>query len=159
MKVTRKEEMYMNNNLGPKYQCTICPYIYDPEKGDPTQNIPAGTPFADLPEDWKCPMCKHPKSDFVAIEEVIDNDSTEDKETMEALDMGIALTKKDVYVCDVCGWEYDPELGLPEAGIAPGTAFEDLPEDFVCPLCGAPKSAFSPKQMDTAADGQAVTNA
>ncbi len=63
------------------------------------------------------------------------------------------------YVCDVCGWEYDPELGLPEAGIAPGTAFEDLPEDFVCPLCGAPKSAFSPKQMDTAADGQAVTNA
>jgi len=63
------------------------------------------------------------------------------------------------YVCDVCGWEYDPELGLPEAGIAPGTAFEDLPEDFVCPLCGAPKNAFSPKQMDTSADGQAVTNA
>ena len=47
------------------------------------------------------------------------------------------------YVCDVCGWEYDPEAGYPEGGIAPGTAFEDLPEDFVCPLCGVGKDQFS----------------
>ena len=46
------------------------------------------------------------------------------------------------YVCDLCGWEYDPEAGYPEAGIAPGTAWEDVPEDFVCPLCGAGKSEF-----------------
>ena len=39
------------------------------------------------------------------------------------------------YVCDVCGWVYDPEVGVPEEGIAPGTAWEDVPEDFVCPLC------------------------
>ena len=40
------------------------------------------------------------------------------------------------YVCDVCGWEYDPAVGIEEAGIAPGTAWEDLPSDFACPLCG-----------------------
>ena len=47
------------------------------------------------------------------------------------------------YVCDLCGWEYDEELGDPENGIAPGTKFEDLPDDFVCPLYGADKSSFS----------------
>ena len=48
------------------------------------------------------------------------------------------------YVCDVCGWEYDPAVGDPENGIEPGTAFEDLPEDWVCPLCGVGKVQFSP---------------
>ena len=47
------------------------------------------------------------------------------------------------YVCDVCGWVYDPEAGLPEEGIEPGTPFEDLPDDFVCPDCGAGKDDFS----------------
>ena len=46
------------------------------------------------------------------------------------------------YVCDVCGWVYDEELGYPEAGIAPGTAWEDVPADFVCPVCGLDKDAF-----------------
>ena len=48
------------------------------------------------------------------------------------------------YVCDVCGWEYDPAVGVPEAGIAPGTAFEDLPDDWCCPLCGVSKDMFEP---------------
>lgn len=47
------------------------------------------------------------------------------------------------YVCDVCGWEYDPEVGDAEHGIEPGTQFEDLPEDFVCPLCGVGKDEFT----------------
>ena len=47
------------------------------------------------------------------------------------------------YICDVCGYEYDPAKGDPNNGIAPGTAFEDIPEDWVCPECGAPKSCFS----------------
>jgi len=46
------------------------------------------------------------------------------------------------YVCQVCGYTYDPEVGVPEAGIEPGTPFEDLPEDFVCPVCGVDKSLF-----------------
>ena len=47
------------------------------------------------------------------------------------------------YVCDVCGWEYDEELGYPEGGIAPGTKWEDIPEDFQCPLCMDDKDQFS----------------
>lgn len=55
------------------------------------------------------------------------------------------LNKEDMkkYVCDVCGYVYDPEVGDPDNGIAPGTAFEDIPEDWVCPLCGVGKSDFS----------------
>lgn len=48
------------------------------------------------------------------------------------------------YVCDICGWVYDPEKGDPEDGIEPGTPFEDLPDDWVCPECGVDKSQFSP---------------
>lgn len=48
------------------------------------------------------------------------------------------------YVCDVCGWIYDPAIGDPDGIIPPGTPFAALPEDWVCPVCGAPKSEFSP---------------
>ncbi len=47
------------------------------------------------------------------------------------------------YVCDVCGWIYDPAVGDPDNGIEPGTPFEDLPDDFLCPLCGVGKDEFS----------------
>jgi len=46
------------------------------------------------------------------------------------------------YVCTVCGYVYDPEVGDPDGGIAPGTEFKDIPEDWVCPLCGVSKSDF-----------------
>lgn len=46
------------------------------------------------------------------------------------------------YICDVCEWEYDETVGDPENGIAPGTKFEDLPDDFVCPVCGVDKESF-----------------
>lgn len=46
------------------------------------------------------------------------------------------------YVCVVCGWVYDPETGDPDNGIAPGTAFEDIPDDWTCPLCGVGKDDF-----------------
>ena len=46
------------------------------------------------------------------------------------------------YVCSVCGFIYDEAKGLPDDGIAPGTLWADLPEDWVCPLCGAAKSEF-----------------
>lgn len=47
------------------------------------------------------------------------------------------------YVCDVCGYVYDPAVGDPDNGIAPGTAFEDLPDNWVCLLCGVGKDQFS----------------
>ena len=48
----------------------------------------------------------------------------------------------DKYVCGACGYEYDPAVGDPDNGIAPGTAFEDLPDDWTCPLCGVGKDMF-----------------
>ena len=47
------------------------------------------------------------------------------------------------YICNGCNWVYDEELGDPDNGIAPGTKFEDLPEDFECPLCYVGKEEFS----------------
>lgn len=46
------------------------------------------------------------------------------------------------YECTICGYVYDESMGIPEVGIAPGTKWEDLPDDWECPLCGAPKSDF-----------------
>jgi rubredoxin len=51
----------------------------------------------------------------------------------------------DKYVCTVCGYIYDPALGDPENGVAPGTAFKNLPDDWVCPVCGAEKDQFEPE--------------
>ena len=46
------------------------------------------------------------------------------------------------YVCDICGYVYDPELGDPDNGVSPGTPWEEVPEDWVCPVCGVGKDQF-----------------
>lgn len=51
------------------------------------------------------------------------------------------------WVCIVCGYEYDEALGDPEHGIAAGTAWQDVPEDWECPECGAAKSDFEMEQV------------
>lgn len=48
----------------------------------------------------------------------------------------------DKYVCGVCGYVYDPAVGDPDNGVEPGTSFEDLPDDWTCPVCGAGKEEF-----------------
>ncbi len=48
------------------------------------------------------------------------------------------------YRCIICQYLYDPAAGDPDNGVAPGTPFEDLPDDWVCPLCGAGKDMFEP---------------
>ncbi len=50
------------------------------------------------------------------------------------------------YECDACAYVYDPEKGDAENGIEPGTSFEDLPDDWVCPVCGVGKDEFSAKE-------------
>ena len=50
------------------------------------------------------------------------------------------------YTCTICGYIYDPELGDPDGGIKPGTPFEEIPDDWVCPVCGAAKSAFEKEE-------------
>ncbi len=54
-----------------KYVCMVCGYIYDPDKGDPDDNIPPGTPFDKLPEDWTCPVCGAGKDEFEKLNTVI----------------------------------------------------------------------------------------
>jgi len=49
------------------------------------------------------------------------------------------------YVCSVCGYVYDPAVGDPDGGIKKGTPFADLPDDWVCPICGAAKDQFNPE--------------
>ncbi len=103
---------------GETYKCDICGYVYDPKKGDPANNIPPGTAFADLPDDWKCPICAAGKDQF-------------------------SSSAAETYKCDICGYIYDPKKGDPGNNIPAGTAFSDLPDDWKCPICSADKSKFS----------------
>ena len=50
------------------------------------------------------------------------------------------------WVCDSCGWVYDPAVGDPDNGVVPPTAFEGVPDDWVCPECGVGKDEFSPEK-------------
>lgn len=54
----------------------------------------------------------------------------------------LGVRKMQSYVCNTCAYVYNPEEGDPDGGIEPGTAFEDIPEDWVCPVCGATKDLF-----------------
>jgi rubredoxin len=58
-------------------------------------------------------------------------------------EMNMANEKRK-YECGPCGYIYDPVIGDPDNGVEPGTAFEDLPEDWVCPVCGVGKDEFEP---------------
>jgi rubredoxin len=49
----------------------------------------------------------------------------------------------DKWICEVCGYVYDPAEGDPDNNVSPGTKFEDLPDDWVCPVCGAAKENFA----------------
>lgn len=62
------------------------------------------------------------------------------------------------YVCNVCGYVYDPEQGDPESDIPAGTAFEDLPDDWTCPVCGASKDDFSPEEQNQPGSNPPATN-
>ena len=61
------------------------------------------------------------------------------------------------YICEICGYEYDPAVGDPDNNIAPGTAFEDLPEDWVCPMCGVGKENFEEYRFGTKKRSQFFT--
>jgi len=61
------EEKKVEATKAPKYRCTVCGYVYDPELGDPDGNIKPGTPFEEIPDDWVCPVCGAAKSEFERI--------------------------------------------------------------------------------------------
>lgn len=62
------------------------------------------------------------------------------------------------HVCELCGYEYQPKAGDPENGIAPDTDFEDLPDDWVCPMCGASKEDFTEERTDDDEDEESEDN-
>jgi rubredoxin/flavin-binding protein dodecin len=62
-----KRETVKKGKALKKYRCKVCGYVYDPGKGDPDNGIKPGTPFGDLPDDWKCPECGVNKDQFEEI--------------------------------------------------------------------------------------------
>jgi rubredoxin len=58
--------------------------------------------------------------------------------------MEAETTTKQLYICTSCGFIYDPDEGDPDGGVPPGTAFDDIPDDWFCPVCGARKADFEP---------------
>ncbi len=128
------------------YQCQSmnCGYIYDPDKGDRKGKIKKGTQFKDLPDGWTCPVCGASVKAFKPLagpgsvhEENTAGETSDTTETKEA------ASDMKRYKCDICGYVYDPDQGDDAEGIPPGTAFEDLPDDYECPVCGAGKDEFS----------------
>jgi rubredoxin len=59
----------VSETLPSRYECRICWHVYDPEKGDDVWQIPPGTPFEELPENWSCPVCEALKDKFIRLGE------------------------------------------------------------------------------------------
>ena len=125
------------------YQCQTvnCGFIYNPDKGERKGKIKKGTAFKDIPDDWRCPVCGATKAAFKPLagsgSVMAENAAASEKKQTKPEE-----NKMKKYICTLCGYEYDPEEGDPDSGIDPGTAWEDVPDDWVCPVCGAGKEDF-----------------
>ncbi|MDD3553482.1 MAG: rubredoxin [Deltaproteobacteria bacterium] len=128
--MSRPEDMWQCQTIN-------CGYIYDPDRGDRKGKIPKGTRFEDLPDDWKCPVCGAGKSMFRPL---AGPGSVMERDKQETVAPQADAGPK--YRCNVCGYIYDPAVGDASQGVAPGTAFEALPENWKCPVCGASKEEF-----------------
>ncbi|HOX35315.1 MAG TPA: rubredoxin [Methanoregulaceae archaeon] len=99
-----------------RYKCRVCGYVYSPIRGEPHNGIPKGTAFEDLPDTYVCPVCGFQGKGKVGK-------------------WGFDEWRPTRYVCSICGYVYDEKRGEPHRGIRPGTKFEDLPDDYRCPVC------------------------
>jgi rubredoxin len=99
-----------------RYKCRVCGYVYSPLRGEPHNGIPTGTPFEDLPDTYLCPVCGFQGKGKIGK-------------------WGFDEWRPTRYICSMCDYIYDEKRGEPHHGIKPGTKFEDLPEDYVCPVC------------------------
>jgi rubredoxin len=99
-----------------RYKCKLCGYIYSPLIGEPHNGIPAGTSFDDLPDTYVCPVCGYQGKGKIGK-------------------WGFDEWRPTRYMCTMCSYVYDEKRGEPHRGIKPGTKFEDLPDDYVCPVC------------------------
>lgn len=62
-----KEEKTLAEQAPASYECRVCGYVYEPAKGDNKSNIPPGTPFTDLPKEWRCPVCGARTTQFANV--------------------------------------------------------------------------------------------
>jgi rubredoxin len=99
-----------------RWVCRHCNYIYSEQLGEPHNGIKPGTAFEDLPDTYVCPVCGYTAKGKVGK-------------------WGFEEWVPTRFVCKACGYVYDKARGEPHHGIKPGTAFEDLPDDYVCPVC------------------------
>jgi rubredoxin len=99
-----------------RYKCRVCGYVYSPLRGEPHNGIPVGTPFEDLPDTYLCPVCGFQGKGRVGK-------------------WGFDEWRPTRYICSMCDYIYDEKRGEPHRGIKAGTKFDDLPEDYVCPVC------------------------
>jgi len=99
-----------------RYRCRMCGYVYSPLRGEPHNGIPAGTEFDDLPDTYVCPLCGYQGKGKIGK-------------------WGFEEWHPTKYICSMCNYIYDEARGEPHRGIKPGTKFEDLPDDYRCPVC------------------------
>jgi rubredoxin len=99
-----------------RYKCRLCGYVYSPLRGEPHNGIPVGTSFDDLPDDYVCPVCGYQGKGRIGK-------------------WGFEEWRPTRYICSICSYVYDEKRGEPHRGIKPGTKFEDLPDDYLCPVC------------------------
>jgi rubredoxin len=99
-----------------RYKCRFCNYVYSPLRGEPHNGIPEGTEFDDLPDTYVCPVCGYQGKGKIGT-------------------WGFEEWKPTKYICSMCGYIYDEARGEPHHGIKPGTKFDDLPDDYRCPVC------------------------
>ncbi|WP_305080516.1 FAD-dependent oxidoreductase [Microbulbifer guangxiensis] len=134
------------------WECQICGWVYDESKGWPEDGIAPGTRWEDIPDDWSCPECGAAKEDFEMLPVAAGaeptaspDDSSSAKEASGAVTEAPKQAQSGgyrIWECMVCGWVYDESKGWPEDGIAPGTRWEDIPDDWCCPQCGVGKDEF-----------------
>ncbi|MGL6162090.1 FAD-dependent oxidoreductase [Microbulbifer sp.] len=130
------------------WECQICGWIYDEAKGWPEDGIAPGTRWEDIPDDWYCPECGAAKAEFEMLPVASEPRREEPEINAPVLQTGTAEAPATaaagyrVWECMVCGWVYDESKGWPEDGIAPGTRWEDIPDDWCCPQCGVSKEEF-----------------
>lgn len=147
-----------------KYMCPDCKYSYDEVTGDPHEGFPAGTPWAQIPEEWSCPDCAvRDKEDFELIDgSAVSVAASAPAPTAPTPERPVTATKVVEaaapqppskaaaegakpfvkWICITCGHVYDEALGDDYEGFAPGTRFDDIPDDWCCPDCGATKEDY-----------------
>ncbi len=125
------------------WECQVCGWMYDEAKGSPDDGLAPGTRWDDIPDDWVCPECGVGKEDF-EMRQVF---APVAAATPVPVSKPVFDEPYQIWECQVCGWVYDEAKGSPDEGLAPGTRWRDIPDDWLCPECGVGKSDFEMRAL------------